>query len=114
MKRKEQEKKSEVKKMIKDTSLEKKYQKAIKSKERVFKQLKKVESILEKSLEIRLRNTLKRRGFILSKSRRRDPQALDYGGYWIIDGNKNLVAGDEFGISLEEVDEWVKGMGKGE
>ncbi len=66
--------------------------------------------ITEKSLEIRLRNTLKRRGYFLFKSRRRDPQALDYGGYWIKDMRNALVFGGEFGVSLKEVNEWVNNM----
>jgi len=66
----------------------------------------------EKSIEIRLRNTLKRRyGYNLKKSRRRDPYAPDYGQYWIIDPDGNhLVAGGEFGMSLEEVETWIKDM----
>lgn len=35
-------------------------------------------------VENRLRLTLKRRGYRLEKSRRRDPHALTYGRYWII------------------------------
>jgi hypothetical protein len=37
-----------------------------------------------KVVENRLRDTLRRRGYRLEKSRRRDPHALTYGRYWII------------------------------
>jgi hypothetical protein len=37
-----------------------------------------------KVVENRLRDTLKRRGYRLEKSRRRDPHALTFGRYWII------------------------------
>jgi hypothetical protein len=36
------------------------------------------------TIEHRLRETLKRRGYRLEKSRRRDPHALTYGRYWVI------------------------------
>ena len=36
------------------------------------------------TIEHRLRETLKRRGYRLEKSRRRDPHALTFGRYWII------------------------------
>ncbi len=39
--------------------------------------------------EARLRRMLHRRGLKLLKSRRRDPKALDYGGYMVA----NLVSG---------------------
>jgi hypothetical protein len=37
----------------------------------------------DKVLENRLRRMLQRRGYQLIKSRRRDPRAIDYGGYMI-------------------------------
>lgn len=65
----------------------------------------------ERSIYIRLRNTLERRGYTLKKSRRRDPLALDYGTYWILDSEGRTVAGGENGFSLEEAAEWVDSMG---
>jgi hypothetical protein len=67
-----------------------------------------------KVLENRLRRTLARRGYQLMKSRARDPHALSYGGYQIVEPTSNvLVAGDTgskrgYGLTLEEVAEWTK------
>ena len=48
----------------------------------------------DKVLENRLRRMLQRRGYQLIKSRRRDPRAIDYGGYMIADASTNgVVAG---------------------
>lgn len=61
-----------------------------------------------KVLENRLRRVAERRGLRLVKSRRRDPQAYDYGTYALIDVRSNaLVAGDEltgYGLTLEDVE----------
>jgi len=43
--------------------------------------------------ENRLRRVAKRRGLRLVKSRRRDPRAVDYGGYMLVRDN-NAVVGD--------------------
>ena len=37
------------------------------------------------SLEAQLRRVAKREGYVIGKSRRRNPQALDYGKYWLVD-----------------------------
>lgn len=79
--------------------------------------VKEIGEVQEKSIEIRLRNTLKRRGYILKKSRRRDPMALDYGLYWITDKSGNVVSSNDnssSGITLDEVNEWVQNMGHSE
>ncbi len=68
-------------------------------------------SPLERSIEIRLRRTLKRRGFKLRKSSRKDPLALDYGHYWIEKPDGEIVAGGENGFTLEEAAAWVDNMG---
>ena len=50
----------------------------------------------------------KRRGFRLQRSRRRDPQALGYGKYWLIDGQHGgSVFSDEWGVELDVVEEWL-------
>jgi hypothetical protein len=65
----------------------------------------------DKSREIRLRRMAKRQGLELKKSRRRDPKAVDYGGYMIIDQRtgKPVLGYDhfEFQASLEEVEEYL-------
>ncbi|HEX3960426.1 MAG TPA: hypothetical protein VHZ03_27945 [Trebonia sp.] len=45
----------------------------------------------EKSRETRIRHALARQGYTLSKSRRRDPRALDFGRYTITDGTGAFV-----------------------
>jgi hypothetical protein len=43
-------------------------------------------------------------GLVLRKSRRRDPRVYDHGRYWLVDASYNwLVAGGQFGLSLDEV-----------
>ena len=48
----------------------------------------------EKIRENRLRRAAVRQGLRLVKSRSRDPRALDYGGYMLVDGNNLVVAGE--------------------
>jgi hypothetical protein len=71
----------------------------------------------EKVRENRLRRMATRQGFRLEKSRRRDPMALDYGLYYIIDGpagqrgganwrSRELVT-SEYGFTLDEVERWL-------
>ena len=45
----------------------------------------------DKVKENRLRRMAKRRGLALMKSRRRDPRAYDYGGFMLIEPNRNIV-----------------------
>jgi len=63
---------------------------------------------LNKVVENRLRRTLQRRGFTLVKNRRRDPRALGFGGYSILDATGHITAGlppDQ--LSLSDVQRWV-------
>jgi hypothetical protein len=66
----------------------------------------------EKVRENRLRRMLARRGFMLQKSRRRDPRAIDYGLYRIVDLEQNpVVAGSgrfERQMTLDDVEAWLK------
>ena len=56
--------------------------------------------------ENRLRRAANRQGWILRKCRRRDQQAVDFGRYWLIDMQHNMVvSGGQFGMDLEEVEE---------
>ena len=62
----------------------------------------------EKVRENRVRRMATRQGLILRKSRRRDPHALGYGGYWLIDDGANtLIVGERWGMSLDEVEGWL-------
>ena len=65
----------------------------------------------DKVRENRLRRIAARRGFILKRSRRRDPQALDYGKYWLIDARTNALvypklpaSAAEWGTELDDVE----------
>jgi hypothetical protein len=59
-----------------------------------------------KRSEAKVRAALKRRGLILAKCRRRDPQARDFGLYRIVDFNGRVVAGGhpyDYSLTLDEV-----------
>lgn len=66
----------------------------------------------EKVRENRLRRMAERQGLSLSKSRRRDPRALDYGGWFVTRrtapgwrGNELLTS--EHGMNLDEVEAFL-------
>ncbi|MGH3380230.1 MAG: hypothetical protein ACRDP6_36405 [Actinoallomurus sp.] len=63
----------------------------------------------DKVRENRLRRAAERQGYQLTKSRRRDPRAVDFGAYWIVDPNTNsIAAGDSnTGMSLDDVEAWL-------
>ncbi|MDF2809899.1 MAG: hypothetical protein K0S56_930 [Microvirga sp.] len=65
----------------------------------------------DKVKENRLRLTAERRGFKLKRSRRRDPQAVDFGGYMLVDIRADTVVlgGGVFSFqaSLEEVEAYL-------
>jgi hypothetical protein len=66
----------------------------------------------DKARENRLRRMARRQGLDLQKSRRRDPRALDYGGYQLIDrGSNSLVFGEiaetTFGASLDDIEAFL-------
>jgi hypothetical protein len=60
-----------------------------------------------KARENRARRSAERQGLVLKKSARRDPKALDYGGYWLLShdfGQTNVVAGCKNGTTLENIE----------
>lgn len=66
------------------------------------------------SREARLRNTAKRQGLTLRRSRRRDPLAIDYGLYFLaLDesrGWRGRPAVDQGqGMTLDEVETYLRG-----
>lgn len=68
----------------------------------------------EKSRETRLRRMADRQGLRLEKSRRRDPRAVDFGAYMLVDMQTNaVVAGTgEIGRphwSLDDVERYLTG-----
>jgi hypothetical protein len=65
-------------------------------------------SSTEKIRENLLRRMAARQGLMLTKSRRRDPRALDFGSYWLNDPRLGAtVFGDEWGASLDEVEKFL-------
>jgi len=68
----------------------------------------------EKVREIRLRRMAQRQGYRLVKTRRRDPRAIDYGAYTIVDPRTNFAV---FGIGasgypiadLDDIEEFLTG-----
>jgi hypothetical protein len=58
----------------------------------------------EKVFENLLRRVAKRQGLELHKTRRRDPRALDYGTWTLIDAKSGTTVNGEL-RSLEEVDQ---------
>lgn len=63
--------------------------------------------VREKVRENRLRRMADRQGFALTKSRRRDPRAADFGRYFIADARTNLLLTPEFGLDLDDVERWL-------
>lgn len=66
----------------------------------------------EKVRENRLRRMAARQGLVLHKSRRRDPRAVEYGTYMLVDLYTDVVvasgnAGRGYGLTLDEVEEWL-------
>lgn len=70
----------------------------------------------DKIRENRLRRMAQRQGLRLEKSRRRDPRALDYGAYWLVQGPPPSAGGEnwrsrvtefggEHGASLDEIEQ---------
>jgi hypothetical protein len=59
--------------------------------------------------EARVRRMARRQGLALMKSRRRNPEVPDFGGYWLTDPFRNaLVFGGDWGASLEEISEYLR------
>jgi hypothetical protein len=65
-----------------------------------------------KIFEARLRRAAKRQGMIMRKSRTRDPRAIDYGTYRLLDensGNVQLHDSRGNGVSLLAVEQFLFG-----
>jgi hypothetical protein len=61
--------------------------------------------------ENRLRRMAARQGLELRKTKRRDPMALDYGRYRLVDIRTGAEAtvpdGDEHGLTLDQAERWL-------
>jgi uncharacterized protein YcfL len=64
-------------------------------------------STQEKVRENRIRRMAGRQGLQLVKSRRRDPRALDYGMYWLVDNSGVEVASGD----ADAIEAWLTGEG---
>ena len=65
----------------------------------------------DKVRENKARRTLARRGYVLVKSRRRDPHAFDFGGYIITDQYNRVVTGTDpvaFSLTLDDVYDFIE------
>ena len=70
----------------------------------------------DKARENRLRRKAERLGVRLEKSRRRDPDALTYGRYFVMRGNNILGFYDdrrECSATLDDVERTLKGIAAG-
>jgi hypothetical protein len=62
----------------------------------------------DKARENRLRRMAGRQGYTLTKSRRRDPLAADYGLWWITNERGTLQTSKR-GIDLDAAEAWLNG-----
>jgi hypothetical protein len=60
-----------------------------------------------KVLENRVRRMAARQGMSLTKSRRRDGAAVDYGVYWLTDSNSICVTPGPTGWYLDEIERFL-------
>ena len=63
----------------------------------------------EKVRENRLRRALERQGFRLVRSARRDPMAVDYGQYTIVDNGTTIAGWPQRRFGLDDVERWARG-----
>jgi hypothetical protein len=66
--------------------------------------------VQEKVRENRARRAVDRRGLRLTKSRRRDPAAFDYGDWRILDGRGIVIEGADHSMTLNDVERWLAGI----
>jgi hypothetical protein len=66
----------------------------------------------QKAKENRLRRVADRRGYRVTRCRRRDPLATGYGTYLILDDDGRVVAGDpiSYGLRLDDVETWLDSL----
>lgn len=67
------------------------------------------DEMADKIRENRLRRMAERQGLRLVKSRRRDPRALGYGTYMLVDANTKVIVAsglsDGYGLDLDTIEE---------
>lgn len=57
--------------------------------------------------EARLRRVARGQDLVMRKSRRRNPALWDYGVYWLVDPYNNGLVSSEYGMNLDEVEEFL-------
>jgi hypothetical protein len=59
--------------------------------------------------ETKVRRMIARQGYLLKKSRRRDPRAVGYGHYRILDPTTKTVVGGRVGyaMTLDQAEAWA-------
>ena len=62
--------------------------------------------IAKKVLENKMRRIAERRGFRIEKSRRKDTDAMDFGGYILTDARTNIVIMDN--ATLDEIEIYIR------
>lgn len=63
---------------------------------------------MEKQREARLRRLLRKQGYLLKKSRIKNPHINNMGGYMIVDAQRNFVVnGDRFELDLDQVEKFI-------
>ena len=67
-------------------------------------------STAERSREQNLRRAARRQGLVLQKSRVRDPRALDYGKWLVLDARGMTVAREM--ASIDAVEAYLNGEGR--
>ena len=72
----------------------------------------------DKVRENRLRRMADRQGLALRASGRRDPRALDYGMYALVDASRNVIvagaASGRFDFTLDDVETYLTGEREGD
>jgi hypothetical protein len=67
----------------------------------------------QKTRETRLRRMAERQGLRLVKSRRRDPRAIDFGDFMLVDAETNSIVVGEIGrvrCSLDDIERYLTGV----
>jgi hypothetical protein len=68
------------------------------------------EGTADKVRENRVRRMAARQGLVLHKSRRRDPRAIDYGVYWLVDdARRDAIMMSSNGATLDAIESYLAG-----
>jgi hypothetical protein len=62
---------------------------------------------MELMTESAVRSLAKRRGFVMHKSRSRNPESPDYGGFMLANSSNVLVIGRDYSETLEDIQDWL-------